>query len=272
MPSHNHTLRSPNVGPAEGVGKAVANENDYARKSNRVYANNRSSNQQNGYFGTVGKGMIAETIAPLLDILRPSRKENAVGTLRPYQNPSKSIPESYIFNPSDKPLPTIKDSTIHSKFHLNIDKNQRGGAYDVTPQQPVHNARDETNVSYIGNSSAGERFRQPVSYESNYNQRNNEIKSSAVVNTTYTPSGNMKIFDGNQNIRQNTTNEKMFNITNRELTPQLSQSSYITKESIGQYTTKVNPYSNIQLDRNSGDILSQLKDNPFNRDINNRVY
>lgn len=273
MPSHNQRLRSPNVGPAEGVGKAVANENDYARKSNRAYNNNRSANQrQNGYFGSAGKGVIAETIAPLLDILRPSRKENAIGTLRPYQNPSKIIPESYIFNPDDKPSTTIKEGTIHSKFHLNVDKNQRGGAYEVTPQQAVQNERDNTNVSYIGNSSAGERFRQPVSYESNYNQRNNDNKSSAVSRTNYTPSGNIKVFDGNQNVRQNMTNEKMFNITNRELTPQLSHSSYITKEAIGQYSAKVPLYSNIQSERNSGDILSQLKDNPFNRDINNRVY
>jgi hypothetical protein len=263
MPSHNQQLGSENMGPATAQGESVANVNDYAFLSNRAYANNRSVNQQNGYFGTAGKGIIAETIAPLLDILRPSRKENSIGTLRPYQNAKPAVSESYIFNPNDKPLPTIKETTVNSKFHLNIDKNQRGGGYDVAPQQVIHNARDSTtDFAYIGNSSAQERGRQPTSYESSYNQRNNEIKSS-VVDSTYNPKGYMKIFDGNQNVRQSLVTEKQLNISNRHLTPQLSQGQSPNYQSLGQMNSKVNPYDGISLDRNNGDVLSQLQGNPF---------
>lgn len=270
MPSHNTELGSPNMGPADAQGESVANINDYAFLSNRAYQNNRSMTTKQDYFGGVGKGMIAEAIAPLLDVLRPSRKENSIGTMRPYQNPQKYVPESYLYDPTDKPLPTIKEGTVNSKFHLNINANQRGGGYDVTPQQAVHNQRESTDPfsSYIGSTSAGERGRQPMSYESNYNQRNNEVKSS--TNVGYTPKGNMKIFDGFQNVRQTDTIEKQMNISNRQLTPTLSNNSYVTPDAIGAFSAKVNPYSNIQLDRNSGDILSQLKDNPFNLDINSR--
>lgn len=269
MPSHNQSLASENVGPGIAKGKQIANENDYSINSNRAYANNRSVNSQNGYFGTAGKGIIAETIAPLLDILRPSRKENSIGTLRPYQNAKPSVTQSYIYNPNDKPLPTIKETTIDSPFHLLVNRSQvqNGGGYESTPYQPIHNARDyTTDYSYVGNSSAPDRAKQPMSYVSNYNQRNNEVKSSTVVG--YTPKGNMKIFDGNQNVRQNSDNEDMFNLTNRPLVPVLRYQNSPNIENIGNYKSTVNPYSGIQLDRNNGDILSQLSGNPFALSIN----
>jgi hypothetical protein len=266
MQTHNNEYGSPNIGPAVAQGESVANINDYSYLSNRAYANNRSVNQQNGYFGSAGKGIIAETIAPLLDVLRPSRKENHVGTMRPYQNPNKIIPESYIYDPnkSDTKNSILKESVINSKFHLNVNANQRGGGYDVTPQTITHNARDTTNVSYIGTAN---RSQEPMSYESNYNQRNNDNKSS-VVDSAYNPKGNMKLFDGNQNVRQNTVTEKQLNITGRGLTPQLLNNQSPSYQSLGQFNSKINPYSNIQLDRNSGDVLSQLRENPFNLDIN----
>jgi hypothetical protein len=263
MPSHHKHLATENMGPANAQGQAVANENDYAYGSNRVYTNNRSFNQNTEYFGNSGRSAITEAIAPLLDILRPSRKENAIGSLRPYQNPKTAVPESYIFNPNDKPSTTIKETTINSKFHLNVNANQRGGGYDVTPQQPIHNARDyTTNHSYIGGSSANAGTKKTMSYESNYNQRNNDVKSSTV--SGYATKGNMSLFDGNQNVRQNTTNEKLLNMTKRELNPHLS----VPSNHIGQFNSKVNPYSQIQLDRNSGDVLSQLSGNPFALSIN----
>jgi hypothetical protein len=264
MPSHNHHLKSVNMGPADAGGKFVANENDYAIKSNRAYNNSRSSNQQNAYFGSAGKGIIAETIAPLLDVLRPSRKENSVGTLRPYQNAKTAVTQSYIFNPADKPLPTIKETTVNSKFHLNVNSGQRGGGYEVNPQQPIHNARDyTTNFSYIGNSSASERARQPMSYESGYNQHNNDVKSSTVAG--YATQGNMSLFNGQQNVRQSANNEQMYDVTKRALVPTLSSNGAV---SMGEYQAKVNPYSGMQLDRNNGDVLSQLSGNPFVQNIN----
>jgi len=264
MPSHNHHLKSVNMGPADAGGKSVANENDYAIKSNRAYNNSRSSNQQTPYYGSAGKGIIAETIAPLLDVLRPSRKENSVGTLRPYQNAKTAVTQSYIFNPADKPLPTIKETTVNSKFHLNVNSGQRGGGYEVNPQQPIHNARDyTTNFSYIGNSSASERARQPMSYESGYNQHNNDVKASTVAG--YATQGNMSLFNGQQNVRQSANNEQMYDVTKRALVPTLSSNGAV---SMGAYQAKVNPYSGMQLDRNNGDVLSQLSGNPFVQNIN----
>ena len=83
MPTHMQQLGPVPVGVASAQGRSKAGENDYSIRSNKAYANNRSSNQQDGYFGVVGNSLGA-AVAPLLDMLKPSRKENMIGTMRPY--------------------------------------------------------------------------------------------------------------------------------------------------------------------------------------------
>jgi len=135
MPSHNIQLGQTQFGVANAQGRNFANDADFGVKSKHAYPNNRTNNSQSSYFGIVGKGLGA-AIAPILDVLRPSRKENVIGTLRPYQNPGTTVPQSYIFNPSDKLPTTIRETTETSKNHLNVNSNQHGGAYKVTDQQP----------------------------------------------------------------------------------------------------------------------------------------
>ena len=62
---------------ANAVGKGGATDGDYGSKSQVLYNNNRSANHQTDYFGAVG-GAIGSVISPLLDVLRPSRKENTL--------------------------------------------------------------------------------------------------------------------------------------------------------------------------------------------------
>jgi hypothetical protein len=73
----------------------------------RKYTNNRSTANVDDYFGIVG-GALGAVVAPLLDVLRPSKKQNTVGTLRPYQNAGTRVPQSYLFNPADRPGATIR--------------------------------------------------------------------------------------------------------------------------------------------------------------------
>jgi hypothetical protein len=62
----------------------------------------RSTGSQETIFGAFG-GAIGAAISPSLDALRPSRRrENTIGTLRPYQNLDHRI-EFVYFNPADKP-------------------------------------------------------------------------------------------------------------------------------------------------------------------------
>lgn len=261
MPSKHIDLGAVPFRPAYRTGANGGNDADYGYKSKMMYQNNRSinnNNNQDTYFGSFG-GSIGAVVAPLLDALRPSRRENAVGTLRPYQNPGTTVSNSYMFNPADRPATTIKETTQVSKGHLFVDRNQRGGAYEVTENQPVINNRITQNAYYVGGGGAGERGRESRRYDAEYNQRNNDLKSSTL--SSYTPNGNMGLFSGEINMTGK--NKDGFLTNTRALDPTMP-SQTPSAGTIGQNSVNQNGlYSNIQLDRTNPDLLSQLKGNPF---------
>ena len=258
MPSHNQQLGEVPISVANANGRNYATDADYGIKSKLAYPNNRSANHQESYFGLVS-GSLGAAVAPLLDVLRPSRKSNVIGTLRPYQNPGTKVPESYIFNPADRPAPTIRETTEKSKFHMNIDRNQRGGAYEVAAHQPIDNNRQTTgDFYYAGNAGAGAGTRQMKSYEAEYNQRNNDIKS-LTVDGRMVP-GNMKLMNGDINMRQVNRDDYLKN--NRAVAGTMPYQS-MDVANMGQLQGQNNLYQNIQADRNNGDVLNALKGNPY---------
>lgn len=256
MPSKHIDLGALPLAPAYRTGANGGSDADYGYKSKMVYQNNRSANEQDTYFGAFGSA-IGAVVAPLLDALRPSRRENTIGTLRPYQNPGTTVSNSYVFNPADRPATTIKETTEDSKGHLFIDRNQRGGAYEVAGNQPVINNRMAQNMSYIGGGAAA--VNGSRRYDAEYNQRNNDTKSSTLA--SYTPGGNMGLFSGDINMTGKARDNLQKN--NRSLDPTMPGQS----PSIGMMgqpsASQTHLYSNIQLDRSAPDMLSQLKGNPF---------
>lgn len=259
MPTHMQQLGPVPVGVASAQGRSKAGENDYSIRSNKAYANNRSSNQQDGYFGAVGNSLGA-AVAPLLDMLKPSRKENMIGTMRPYQNPGTAVSQSYVFNPADKPAPTIRETTENSKFHLNVNANQHGGAYNVTEHQVADTTRNETgNFYYAGNAGAGAGTRQTTSYEAGYNQRNNDIKSSTIDG--YMVKGNMSLLNSDVNIRQRERDDMLKN--NRAISGNMPYKAPDVSN-MGQLSGNVKEYNTkIQMERTAPEMMLNLQSNPY---------
>jgi len=258
MPSHNIELGAVPIAGANANGRNPATESDYGIKSKKAYPNNRTSNKQDGYFGLVS-GSIGAAVAPLLDVLRPSRKTNVVGNLRPYQNPGSSVPNSYIFNPADRTSTTIRETTENSKNHLNVNANQLGGAYKVTQQQAYDTKRQDTTVQYTGNAGAGDGTRQMTSYEAGYNQRNNDIKASTIDG--YMVKGNMNIMNGNINMREKTRDESLKNT--RSITGNMPYRSPEVANMGRLAGTDNSLKSTINMERNTPDIMYTLKQNPY---------
>lgn len=258
MPSKHHDLGEYPLSAANSVGMGGATEHDYGIKSQTSYVNNRSANTQRDYFGAFS-GAIGATIAPLLDVLRPSRKENAIGSLRPYENPGSKVGLSYIFNPADRPATTTRETTENAKQHWAVNANQHGGAYKVSDQQPTYTERtDQSDFYYAGNAGAGERGREPRTYDAEYRQRNNSIKSST-IDGRLVP-GNMAIMNNHMNIRGGDKNNMLSN--NRAPVPVKSYQPPDTSNiGINQGRTKL--YSNVQLDRSMPDMMNQLNGNPY---------
>jgi hypothetical protein len=259
MPSHNQQLGAVPLGVASATRHNAAGENDFSVNAKKAYPNNRSANKQNDYFGAIG-GSVKAAVAPLLDMLRPSRKENSIGTLRPYQNPGSSVPQSYVFNPNDKPSHTIRETTENSKFHMNVNANQHGGAYKVSQVQPTNTIRQETgDFMYVGGASAGDQTRKSTSYAAGYNQRNNDIKSSTIDG--YMVKGNMSLLNSDVNMRERNRDDMLRN--NRAVSGNMPYKAPST-DILGMNSNVAKDlYSNIQMDRSNPEILNNLTSNPY---------
>jgi len=258
MPSKHVDLGPVPISVANAVGRGGANVADYGSKSYNLYSNNRVANNQDSYFGIIGSS-IGAVVAPVLDMLRPSRKENTIGTLRPYQNAVNSVGSTYIFNPADRAATTIRETTENSKFHLNVNANQLGGAYQTTEHQSINNQRDSTtDFYYAGGSSAAAGSRETTSYEAGYRQRNNDIKSSTIDGRLV--KGNMSLYQGDINMSAKPKDTMLKN--SRSYAPSMPN-GIPSAETLGRLQGTNGLYSNIQLDRNSSDVLSSLKSNPY---------
>ena len=257
MPAHKQQLDAPAFTPAGAHNRGAATASDYGIKSKKAYPNNRSTTSNEKYFGAVG-GAVGAVVAPLLDVLRPSKKEYTVGTLRPYQKAKSSVASSYVYDPSQTATPTIRESTEQGKFHPLINANQSGGAYKVSDHQVAHTARSETSTSYTGASSAAAGRKFMRSYNAEYNQRNNDIKSSTIDGRT--SSGNMKLFNPDIHMTAKHKDNDLHN--NRPLIRSMPTPTP-SIHAIGSISGGNSLNQNINMERTTTDLTSALKSNPF---------
>ena len=242
---------------ASATGRSGAKESDYGIKSKMAYPNNRSQNVQDKYFGAVG-GAFGAAVAPLLDALRPSRKENTIATLRPYQNAKSSVSAPYMYDPTVTAKPTIREMTENSKGHMNINANQRGGGYEVSDHQVADTARHVTGDFYYAGGSSAANAKSMRSFDAERNQRNNDIKSSTIDGRT--GNGNMSLYSGSVNMSAKAKDDYLINT--RPLVPKgVAQSPSIN--TMGRMNGAEPLYQSMQLDRTSPDLMSALQGNPY---------
>ena len=263
MPSKHIDLGSVPLSTVNAVGHGGATDGDYGIKSQMKYNNNRSANHQTDYFGAFS-GAIGSVVSPLLDVLRPSRKENTIGTLRPYQNASTRVTQSYIFNPADRPSTTIRETTENAKFHMNAGNSTLNkGGYSVASVQPIDNNRmNQSDYYYAGNASAGSGTKEARPYDAEYRQRNNDVKSSTIKG---------RMVPGNMSMMNNEVNFQTKDMTNqlsngRAPLPGQRQGPP-SLDTMGHLQGKLDLPSEIPNNRNGNELLSSLKHNPYSLSI-----
>jgi hypothetical protein len=255
MPSHRNQLGETPLGPVSGASRTDAYDGDYGAKSIKKYTNNRSTSNVDDYFGIVG-GALGAVVAPLLDVLRPSKKQNTIGTLRPYQNAESTVKNSYLLNPGDRPAPTIRETTEKSNGHMFVTSGQDRTGYMVTKPMDVYTNRRDTSVEYGGAATGA---KDPRPYDAEYRQRNNENKSSTIAGRMVP--GNMSLLQSDVNVRSSSGMES--DLTNRRqhmptlpfITPGVSQ--------MGELRGQQQLYGGMETDRNNAYVLSALKSNPY---------
>ena len=248
-------ITNPNI-----VGKNGASKNDYGSQGFKNTPNNRSTTSYS-YFGI--NNMVKAAMAPVMDILRPTKKENVLGNINPSGNVQQHVSGLPVYNPADRAPTTIRETTEGKldMTHLNVE-GQADGAYTVTDQQSVEQQRDTTNCQYYGdggNNNAGIAL-----YNAAYNQRNN-------VNKAYTNranQGGMSLLNNNENIHidkreSDRCNNRMWvRNSSNGLNSTIPSTDTHGKIAVPQY------YDNcINCDRIQPDILNAFKENPYTQSL-----
>ena len=246
-------------------GRGPSTDGEYFIKSHNNVVNNRATNQQPDSFRNSFNKAIGAAIAPIMDMLKPSRKEEFSGNVRMFGNGAGGIPSSYVKSMNDDISPTIKETTLYSP-NGNIG-NQQDGAYQVAEQQTIQNQRDSTNCSSYGSAggaSTGYGIRQ---YDAEYRQTNNVNKEKTIV--ARTNQGNASIFNPNVNAQISKVDSDRNN--NRMWVPAASNPIGPTLETYGrvsvpQYNNQCNNCERIQ-----PDILNAFRENPYTHSLTNSV-
>lgn len=240
--------------------KGGASKGDFGHGSYYNMCNNRTTTRQ-GTELNGPSGLVKAITAPVLDILRPTRKENVIGTVRPNGNVQLghggSVP---VYNPGDRTKTTIREQTEQGTQHLYINNQKEGGGYNTNPQQAVTQERDTTSRQFTGNA-VGES--QAMSQQAAYNQRNNNLK-----NTKNRPNqGNMETFNSNINMNLKCDDLVVNNRANAR-TPNSGISTLIPSvDQMGAINMRQTLDQNQGCERINPDILTAFKNNPYTQSL-----
>ena len=254
-----------NVNHSSAMGRGPITDGDNHLKSHTNYHNNRSTVKQADTLRSGFGGAIGAVIAPLFDMLRPSRKEEVCNNVRIYGEAGTAVPQSYVNNPNDTTGTTIKETTIYSpEFYIN---NQKEGIYVNNASPGELTQRDTTNCSYVGTSGGQATAYGDMSYVAAYRQHNNEIKSAAIDNRPN--QGGTQIFNQQMNVncyKQDTNRyDCRVNAPSAVVPSPPSVSNYGKQGTRQQYDESVN------CARIQPDLLNAFRDNPYTHSLTTAV-
>lgn len=105
-------------------------KDDYGKANIQVYANERDITTTRVHQGNV-TSLIKAVMAPLLDILGATKKDEVVHNARHFGNMSVQIPDKApVHDPNDVARTTIKETTIHDAILGNLKGSEKLTIYD----------------------------------------------------------------------------------------------------------------------------------------------
>ena len=244
------------MGNASLTNKWSGVADNYGKDSFSALPNNRTTNKDDTFLGAVSAGVNA-VITPILDSLRPSRKDNIIGNM----NPAGYVAgpgQSRTFNPSDRPKTTIKEQTIDNRY-IPMGGSNRSDGYINAPKDTVYNQRDSTNYEwYAAGSSETSNARL---YGAEYNARlnpNKEILSKVDrINV-----GNSNMFNNEMNV-----NIKSYGPMNEGFMGVDMPKNALSASNYGEMSNRNLRERNPMNERNQGEILSAFNNNPYTQSL-----
>lgn len=260
--TYQQSQRPENCAP-EFTPASYTNGTNLGTSSYNILKNNRSydiKNPNTEYFGDFGSA-IGAVVSPLLDVLKPSKKENVIGNIRIHGEVQTHVPQSYLPNQDDIRI-TNRQMQTHSQNHLNV-QNQGSGAYMNADYEDVGAFRDDNSKEYYGGgtSSYGQ-----LSHLSADNQICNTSKNSTVHNRV--PNGNAQNKNEHLSSKQVCVRSDGDRLNNRMWVPNQPGAALTPCVEHGGAVCNNQSYQEKNNDRISADILEAFKANPFTHSLN----
>lgn len=217
--------------------------------------NNRSCNPQPESFGSSFNSAIGAITAPIMDILRPTKKQEICNGVTVYGDAGTSVSNNYVINLGDTPKITNKETTLYSP-HGNIG-NQSDGQQYVNSCRPINNQRDTTSCpdNWGGIGGISNQYGN-IDEEAYRNQTNNDKKQTM----SWANQGNMNLFNDNTNYN---LSRKDNSDTSRVQAPKNIVSMPPNLETYGKIHMPQYYNECIGTDRISPDLLNAFRNNPY---------
>ena len=272
--SHRQELCTTNMNPISASGHGASNADDYGIKGYNIPKNNRAVNCQSNNDGAVGaiNGAVKAMMAPIMDALRPSRKENVICNANVLGNIQSSVPNLPLTNPNDKPKTTNKEMTAGKigLNYLNVSHiSVPEGGYQNTEIQVKEQQRNFGNCpteGYIGNTSSCNAQMDVKAWNQQHNNVNKTYENWPMA-------GGTQIFDGNINVQiakkdTDRENNRMQPEDFIRTSPQSLTASVPSLETYGKINMPQQYGQELNSERMNPDILTAFKNNPYAQSLN----
>jgi hypothetical protein len=196
--------------------------------------------------------------------LRPSRKENVIGNLRPTGNAGNAAHHAgYVYNPADRTRTTIREMTENRPDHMFVGNQVEAGGYGYTvnEHQSVSQERDSTNIKYMGGAGNTEGLSNMMTYDSAYNAH---LINKEPLSRGRDPMGSsVKMFNGQSHTNIKVDKLETDRLNNRQFVPQQVTKAFAAKQQYGQMTARSEFGQDINCQRNAPETLNAFRSNPY---------
>jgi hypothetical protein len=254
------------VNHSTAVGRGPHTDGDNFLRSHTNYENHRSTMKQPDTLRSGFGGAIGAVIAPIMDIFKPTRKDETINNIRIYGEASPAVSKGYVYNPQDSTPTTVKETTLYSpNFNIN---NQKESLYVNNYTAPDTTQRDTSSREYFTSAGGYATAYGDMSYDAAYRQHNNDIKSQTIMNRPN--QGGTQIF--NQQMHLSTIKSDSDRFDGR-VNPAYSKLSGLPPSAQTYGAIKAPQYYNEgqMCERIQPDILTAFKNNPYTHSLTNSV-
>jgi hypothetical protein len=264
--SKRHEVIEGNINHSSAVGKGDHTDKEAFLRSHTNYENNRSTSRQLDTMRSGFGGAIGAVIAPLMDFLKPTRKDETINNVRVYGDAgTSSMVKGPVYNPQDTTPTTIKETTLYAPtFNIN---NQKDGIYVNNYTSPDLTQRDTTSSEYFTAAGGYASGYGDMNYDAAYRQHNNDIKSQTIYNRPN--QGGTQIFNQQINMHCKDDCDRFSGRVN----PAYSNLSSLPPSVQTYGAVRAPQYYNecYGCDRINPDILSAFKNNPYTQSLTDAV-